>query len=354
MLLSKKSNLIKPQKRFLGSLKVQKIHNHNFHSTSKSVFHFCKPKTPQTNTKLSSTASKPIHLLQQKTMTTQSEKFKFAGIQMTVGADKQQNLERAKMMVQKAAHNGARLVCLPEMFNCPYSNDSFGPYSENIPDGPSTLALKEMAHTNGVFLVGGSIPEKVVENNQTKLYNTCLIINPQAQIIGKHRKIHLFDIDVPNQITFKESETLTRGDSMTVVELPWCKIGVGICYDMRFPELAQLMREKGAEFLVYPGAFNTTTGPAHWELLQRSRALDNQVYFSAVSPARNPESTYQAWGHSTVVSPWGDIVSTCDEKETIIEAEIDLEKVRTVRQNIPVLKQKRNDLYELREKELRK
>jgi len=117
----------------------------------------------------------------------------------------------------------------------------------------------------------------------------------------------LFDIDVPGKITFKESDTLSPGDNLTIIDSPWGKIGVGICYDIRFPELAMLMREKGVGLMVYPGAFNTTTGPLHWELLQRARAVDNQVFVATASPARNPDSSYQAWGHSSLISPWGEV-----------------------------------------------
>ena len=183
------------------------------------------------------------------------------------------------------------------------------------------------------------------------MFNTSVIFNPEGEILAKHRKVHLFDIDVPGKITFKESDTLSAGDSITVFDTPYCKIGVGICYDIRFPELSMLMKEKGAKMLVFPGAFNLTTGPAHWELLQRGRAVDNQLYVAAASPARGPEGGYQAWGHSTVISPWGEVVATCGHSEAIVTAEIEMEKVDEMRRNIPTTSQTRHDLYELVEKQ---
>jgi len=270
-------------------------------------------------------------------------KFKFAGIQMLVSDDKQQNLQNARKKIDEAAKAGAKLISLPECFNCPYSTDSFGPYSEPVPDGPSCQMLSAAARENSIYLIGGSIPEK--ENN--KVYNCCVVFGPDGKMLGKHRKVHLFDVDIPGKITFQESKTLSGGNSITVFDTEFCKVGLGICYDIRFPELAQLTTQQGCKFLCYPGAFNMTTGPAHWELLQRARANDNQLYVGAISPARNPASSYQAWGHTSVVNPWGEVIATTDHQETIVYADIDVSRVDEVRAQIPTSKQKRNDLYQL-------
>ncbi len=160
--------------------------------------------------------------------------------------------------------------------------------------------------------------------------------------------MHLFDIDIPGRITFRESDTLSPGDQLALFDTPWGRVGLGICYDMRFPALAMLLRAAGASILIYPGAFNMTTGPAHWELLQRARALDNQCYFAAVSPARNPDSSYTAWGHSTIVNPWGEVIATTDEGAATIVAELDMARVAAVRAQIPVSLQTRDDLYEVK------
>lgn len=167
--------------------------------------------------------------------------------------------------------------------------------------------------------------------------------------MAKHRKMHLFDIDIPGGITFKESSCLTAGDGVTLFDTPYGRCGVGICYDIRFPLHAQLMRDAGAVLLLYPAAFNTTTGPAHWTLLQRARAVDNQCYIATASPARLEESSYKAWGHSSITNPWGEVIATCEEKATIIMADLDLERVTQVRAQIPIIKQARQDIYELKQ-----
>ncbi|XP_042337233.1 omega-amidase NIT2-like, partial [Plectropomus leopardus] len=161
---------------------------------------------------------------------------------------------------------------MQECFNSPYGTGYFPQYAERIP-GESTRLLSEAAAESRVYLVGGSIPEE----DGGKLYNSCTVFGPDGELILKHRKIHLFDIDVPGKIRFQESETLTPGHSLSMFETPFCKVGVGICYDMRFAELAQLYGRKGCQLLVYPGAFNMTTGPAHWELLQRGRSDGDTV-----------------------------------------------------------------------------
>ncbi|XP_076205909.1 omega-amidase NIT2 isoform X4 [Aptenodytes patagonicus] len=158
-------------------------------------------------------------------------------------------------------------------------------------------------------------------------------------------QVHLFDINIPGKIQFKESETLSPGNSFSMFDTPYCKVGLGICYDIRFAEMAQIYGQKGCQLLIYPGAFNLTTGPAHWELLQRGRAVDNQVYVATVSPARDEKASYVAWGHSTVVNPWGEVIAKAGAEETVIYTDIDLKKLAEIRQQIPILSQKRCDLY---------
>eukprot|EP00002_Diphylleia_rotans_P013299 TRINITY_DN2596_c0_g3_i7.p1 TRINITY_DN2596_c0_g3~~TRINITY_DN2596_c0_g3_i7.p1 ORF type:complete len:289 (+),score=59.11 TRINITY_DN2596_c0_g3_i7:72-938(+) len=268
------------------------------------------------------------------------QNVRIASCQLMVTEDKEQNLSNARRAIREAAQNGARLVVLPEIFNSPYANSSFPVYAEEIPGGPSTEMLQQEAKSNNIYLVGGSIPEKEGE----KLFNTCTVYGPDGVLLAKHRKVHLFDISIPGKITFKESDTLTAGNQITTFETDFCKVGVGICYDIRFAELAQVMVRDGCKLLVYPGAFNTTTGPAHWELLQRGRAIDNQVYVCTASPARNPNSGYQAWGHSTIVSPWGEVMATCDHDATILYADLDFGRLEEIRQQIPISVQRRNDL----------
>uniref|UniRef100_A0A0E0K9G5 CN hydrolase domain-containing protein n=1 Tax=Oryza punctata TaxID=4537 RepID=A0A0E0K9G5_ORYPU len=274
-------------------------------------------------------------------------KFKVAMCQLSVTADKARNIARAREAIETAAAGGAKLVLLPEIWNGPYSNDSFPEYAEDIEAGgdaaPSFSMMSEVARSLQITLVGGSISER----SGNKLYNTCCVFGSDGELKGKHRKIHLFDIDIPGKITFKESKTLTAGQDLTVVDTDVGRIGIGICYDIRFQELAMLYAARGAHLLCYPGAFNMTTGPLHWELLQRARAADNQLFVATCAPARDTSAGYIAWGHSTLVGPFGEVIATAEHEETTIMAEIDYSLIDQRRQFLPLQYQRRGDLYQL-------
>eukprot|EP00980_Cylindrotheca_fusiformis_P005976 scaffold1278_cov191-Cylindrotheca_fusiformis.AAC.1 len=294
-----------------------------------------------------------------------SKSMRVALCQFHVTPVKEENRGTAKSYLAKAKENGAQLVVLPEIWNSPYATAAFPEYAEALPeigdtdtDSPSAKLLFDAALEYKMWIVGGSIPEVVKEGGEEKIYNTCLVLSPEGKVVAKHRKVHLFDIDVPGGITFFESETLSPGETVSHFSTPFGEIGVGICYDIRFAEYAMLLTEKhNCVVLIYPGAFNMTTGPLHWELLQRARAVDNQCYVMAASPARTDDPGdkdakyphYTAWGHSTVVSPWGEVISTIDEKEGIVLADLDLAKVEEMRTGIPTSKQKRPDMYRLEE-----
>lgn len=267
-------------------------------------------------------------------------KFKIALCQMAGSFDKKESMNTAEKFVTEAAKSGAQIVSLPEMWNCPYANEYFRPYAEPE-DGETVKFLSRLAEENNIYLVGGSIPE--IEND--KVYNTSFIFDRKGSLIGKHRKAHLFDIDVKGGIRFMESDTLTAGNTATVVETEYCKVGVAICYDVRFPELTRKMALEGAKLVILPAAFNMTTGPVHWEMSMKARALDNQVYFAANGPARSEDGPYTAYGHSMIVSPWGDVISSTKEKEDIIYGEVDTEYVDDIRQQLPLLKHRREELY---------
>lgn len=172
----------------------------------------------------------------------------------------------------------------------------------------------------------------------------------QRIIISSCRKTHLFDIDIPGKITFKESETLTAGSELTCLQTRFGRLGLGICYDLRFPEMAMIYRDRGADILVYPGAFNMATGPVHWRLLQQARALDNQLFVCSCAPARDEEFSYVAWGHSLVVGPFGEVLEELGHEEGVLFCEIDLEQIKQRRSGLPVGLQKRSDLYGLVDK----
>ena len=265
-------------------------------------------------------------------------------IQMRVNADKADNLRRAAEGVAACAQQGASVVALPEMFCCPYHTANFPLYAE--PEGgPAWCALAAAARDNQVTLVAGSMPEVDAAG---RVYNTCYIFDPAGAQIGKHRKVHMFDIDIPGRQTFRESATLSPGNSWTVVDTPACKLGVAVCYDLRFPELARLMVNAGAKVFVIPGAFNMTTGPAHWEVLFRACAIDNQVFALGCAPARDEGASYVSYGNSLVVTPWGQVTHRLGGEEGLLLADLDLDEVDRVRAELPLLKQRRTDLYEVK------
>jgi omega-amidase len=269
--------------------------------------------------------------------------IKVGVIQMSVSDNKNANLKKAQAMIIKACQQGAQMVVLPEVFNSPYQTELFPDYAEPYP-GPTTRLLSQLAAKHEVLLVGGSIIEKDGDN---KLYNSSFVFNEKGQLLGRHRKVHLFDINLPGKITFRESDTLTSGNSITIIRHQGLCFSIMICYDFRFPELARAAVLEGAKLLVVPAAFTVTTGEAHWDLLMRTRAVDNQCFVIATSPARNPESSYQAWGHSMVVDPWGQIIAEAGEAEGIIYAELDFEQLEQIRQQLPLLEHRRQDLYQL-------
>jgi omega-amidase len=245
-----------------------------------------------------------------------------------------------------------------------------------------------LAKKHSIFLVAGSIPEKSItpvpgvdfkhsnllpgpstssssEPISHYLFNTSIVYDPNGNVVAKHRKIHLFDINIPGRMVFRESDTLTPGipnincgsyfkDS--IFDTPFGRMGLGICYDVRFPNYSQILADMGATCIIFPAAFNTTTGPLHWELLLRGRAVDQQCFVVACSPARTvltPEQEtsatkpYQAWGHSSVISPWGKVIATCEHQPELIMAELDFKEVTQMRESIPVRSQRRTDLYQV-------
>lgn len=266
---------------------------------------------------------------------------KVAVIQMHVEEDKMKNMANAAAFVKEAAEQGADIAILPEMFNCPYKTSNFPIYAEEE-GGECYRLLSGVAKSLGIYLVAGTMPEK---DSEGKVYNTSYVFDREGRKIGKHRKMHLFDIAVKGGQHFRESDTLTAGNSVTVFETEFGRIGLAVCYDFRFPELARLMVEEGAKAVIVPAAFNMTTGPAHWEVMFRSRAIDNQVYTIGAAPARDVDSCYISYGNSIVVSPWGEVLLRMDEKEGIALETLDFDYVEKIREQLPLLLQRRKDIY---------
>lgn len=289
------------------------------------------------------------------TATPLQKPIRLACIQLASGTDKAKNLAHARDKVLEASKPpySASVVVLPECFNSPYGTGFFPQYAETVlpsppteSSAPSWHALSAMAREAGVFLVGGSIPERD-PSDPSRLYNTSLVFSPEGKLLATHRKMHLFDIDIPGGITFRESDSLSPGNKLTVVELEGLgRIGLAICYDVRFPELATIAARKyGCFALVYPGAFNLTTGPLHWLLLARARAVDNQVYVAMCSPARDMNASYHAYGHSAIVDPMARVLAEAEEGEEIIVAELKNDDIVAARRGIPLETQRRFDVY---------
>lgn len=266
-------------------------------------------------------------------------------LQMTVTADKETNLAHAGALVRQAAQNGADVAVLPEMFVCLYETSAFTANAEAV-GGRVWQALSAMARDNGVYLVGGSFPEREGE----RLYNSSFVFDPAGRQIARHRKTHLFDVDVAGGQHFMESDTFTPGSDVTVFETEFGKMGLCICFDMRFPELARLMALEGAKAVFVPAAFNMTTGPLHWEIMFRSRAIDNQVFTVGCAPARDENGPYVSYGNSMAVDPWGKVLCRADAAEEVLTVSLDLDEVARTRAQLPLMPARRTDVYRLERK----
>lgn len=266
--------------------------------------------------------------------------MRLAMIQMNVVHNKEQNLTHARALLTQAARKGTDLAVLPEMFCCPYSNRFFRAYGEEE-GGPAWSLLSRMARELRIYLVGGSMPEL----SGGKVYNTSYVFDREGRQIAKHRKAHLFDIDVEGGQRFRESETLTPGDRVTVFETEFGRMGLCICFDFRFQELAKAMADQGAQLILVPAAFNMTTGPAHWELLFRQRAVDNQIFTLGTAPARNEAEEYVSYGNSILVDPWGTVLARAGSGEEILLAELDFDRVQSIRRQLPIRSARRPGLY---------
>lgn len=272
--------------------------------------------------------------------------FKVAICQTMTTSDKKKNIDNAVNMIEEAAKNGAELVVLPEIFNSPYDNKCFFVYAEEFP-GETSIKMMEIAKEKNIFLLAGSISEK----DGDKIYNTAYLYDRTGKMIARHRKMHLFDIDVKNGQYFKESDILTAGDDFTIVDTELGKIGIAICFDVRFPEYFRVLEKKGAEIVLLPAAFNMTTGPQHWEISVRMRAIDNQYYIVAASPARDVNVNYISYANSRIIDPWGRVIAAAKEEQTILYADISKKHIEDVREQIPILKGLRRDKYEVKFKE---
>ncbi len=264
----------------------------------------------------------------------------FALCQMKVIDNKKANIQKALGMINQAADSGAALAILPEIWNCSYSTSLFAQNAEQISDfqlGESLYSICDVAAKRGLYIVAGSIPEIAAEDDEKICYyNTSVTFDPTGKMIVKYRKKHLFNIDIKDKITFRESDVLSAGNEIVTFDSTFGKIGVAICFDIRFPSHFSKMREAGADIFVVPGNFNMTTGPLHWELLQRARAVDNQTFVVTCAGARDEAASYVTYSNSSVVNPWGEVIANAGIGEKVELCEIDTNICIDARRQIPL------------------
>jgi predicted amidohydrolase len=265
-------------------------------------------------------------------------KFLAAAVQMLASDDKAANLKEAKHWVRHAAAEGARVVALPEVFNWRGSKKLERKSAEPIP-GPSSTAMAELARELGIYLLAGSILEEIPGSE--KAYNTSVLFDPAGRVLASYRKIHLFDVDLANGVSLRESETRAHGEAMAVIQTDLGSMGLSVCYDLRFPELYRGLASQGAELIFVPSAFTAYTGEAHWETLLRSRAIENQVYIIAPDQFGKSAKSFETHGHSMIVDPWGQVIAEVPVGPGVITAEIDLAYLANVRAELPALKHRR-------------
>ncbi len=261
--------------------------------------------------------------------------------QMPVSEDKGENLAAAESMIARAAEQGADFAVLPEMFVCPFQNHLFRPAAEE-PEGPTVRFLSGLARKHGIYLVGGSLPE--LEGGE--VYNTGYLFGREGQILAKHRKMHLFDAVLNDSTVCQESAVIRAGDKVTVADTEFGPVGLAICFDVRFAELFRLMGLRGARIIFLPAAFNLTTGPAHWDITLRMRALDQQCYVAACAPALDMACGYHSYGHSAITGPSGEVLVRQGQEPGVTVTEVELDKIDRDRQVLPILRSRRTDLYD--------
>jgi len=260
--------------------------------------------------------------------------FQAAAVQLAATSDKKGNLVVVDRLVEKAVEDGASLVVLPEVFNWRGPRKEEAAAAESIP-GPTTDHCSRLAREHGIQLIAGSILESGAPEG--KLYNTSCAFSPDGRLVARYRKIHLFDVHIPGRVCVRESDTRAHGDEPVVVPTELAPIGLSICYDVRFPELYRRLVRRGATVVTVPAAFTADTGRAHWEVLLRSRAIENQVYVLAANQfGRNPHG-FEDYGHTMAIGPWGEVLGCAPTGETVVGVTIDLDHLAKVRRQLPCL-----------------
>jgi predicted amidohydrolase len=261
---------------------------------------------------------------------------------MTSRADKAANLETAERLVTQAAGTGADVVVLPEKWNAIGNARVYLENAEPIDGGESVAAMSDWARRHGITLVGGSIAER--REGREKLSNTSLVFDSSGEIVALYRKIHLFDVEVGG-VVYHESEVEEPGEEPVVADLEGWKIGLSVCYDIRFPELYRILALEGAELVTVPAHFTTPTGKDHWHVLMRARAIENQLYVVAAAQIGETVPGKPAYGRSLIVDPWGIVLAQAPDEETVITAELDRAHLQDIRMKLPSLANRQANAY---------
>lgn len=268
--------------------------------------------------------------------------MKIAVVQMNSKENKEKNMQIALNFIDLAARDGADLVSLPEYFNFLGDKTKKLEQAESIP-GPTSQALMKKAKEHGIYIHSGSFLEKY---DNERSYNTSLLINNNGEITATYRKIHLFDIEIDERVSAKESDTIKPGNELVTVETSLGTVGLSICYDIRFGELYRSLALKGAKILFVPAAFALYTGIHHWEVLLRARAIENQCYVVAAAQIGSSNNVPN-FGSSMIIDPWGTVIARAPEKEGYVIADIDLNEVERVRKNVPCISHRKPELYKI-------
>src|SRR5919106_1129715 len=268
--------------------------------------------------------------------------MRVACVQLSSRADKAANLERAETLVQRAAATGAEVVVLPEKWNAIGDAETLHAAAERLEGGETVEAMGEWARQHGITLVGGSIAER--REGREKLSNTCVVFDPEGEIAAVYRKIHMFDVDVGGHV-YRESESEEPGEEPATCEAEGWRLGLTLCYDVRFPELYRILALEGAELVTIPAAFTLYTGKDHWELLLRARAVENQYYVAAANQWGSFADGRAAYGRTSIVDPWGVVLAQAADEDTVVSAELDRAHMERIRSSLPSLANRQPAAY---------
>jgi predicted amidohydrolase len=271
-----------------------------------------------------------------------AESLRVAAVQMNSRNDKAQNIETALRLIDRAAAEGARLIALPEIWTFLGDDEGSRAAAEPVP-GPTIELLAERARRHDVYIHAGSIQES--RPGDPRMYNTTALIDPRGDLIAKYSKIHMFDVVLDGVASYQESATVSPGDEIVTADVDGFTVGLTICYDIRFPELYRILAMRGAEIIFQPAAFTLTTGKDHWEVLIRARAIENTVYMVSPAQVGSDAAGKWCWGRSMIVNPWGTVLATAPDEETVIHANLDREMLRRVRRQVPSLANRMPDRY---------